>query len=122
MRQRLIAVLAILSLPLASCASLAPVAVGPGVVASQTALDEKTLLAVELGYKGARTAMELAVDLGRLKGENAGKAQVFNRRAYAAVLAMRAAYRAGNSSTWLDAYAEAQAAIAGILSLSGGSN
>ena len=108
-----------------ACGVVPPVSsvpVAPVSVADRTILDEKTLTAVELAYRAARTLAELGVDTGRLKGASAAKAQVLNRKAYAALGVMRSAYRTGNAASWGQAYGEAQGAIAGILALTGGSN
>lgn len=83
----------------------------PGQVAQQTVLDEQGALGVELAYKAFRTALEVAVDAGVLKGANATKAATLDNRAYAAVQAARAAYRAGNAASYAQAVTEARAAI-----------
>ena len=88
---------------------------GPGAVAGASVLDERVALDVELTYKAARMAMETAVDAGLLKGEDARKASELNRKAYAAVLAVRAAYRAGNSQTYAEALALARTELAALV-------
>jgi post-segregation antitoxin (ccd killing protein) len=112
---------------LASCqtastiAAAAPVITGgPVVLADRTVMDETAGRSIELAYMAARTVAEIAVDAGLLKGERAAQVQVLNRRAYATVLAARAAYRAGNSDGWLKASREAQAAVAQFLNAAKG--
>lgn len=89
----------------------------PVVAADKTVLDEKAALGAELAYQAARTAAELAVDAGLIKGETARKVADADNRAYRALGAARAAYRAGNASSYSAALDEARAAVSEILSL-----
>lgn len=113
---------AVLPLTLAGC-GLGTIAgnvpASPGAVASQTMLDEQGALGVELAYKALRTALEVAVDAGVLKGANATKAAALDNRAYAAVQAARAAYRAGNAASYAQAVTDARAAISAALAAIG---
>lgn len=93
------------------------VAGGPVVIADRVTLDETAGQSVELAYKAARTAVEFGVDAGLIKGESAGRVQLYNRRAFAAVQVARTAYRTGNATSVKAASAEARAAIADFLSL-----
>ena len=105
-----------LSLSLPGCAGLmSTMAGGPVVAANQTVLDEQGAIGVELAYKASRTALEIAVDSGLLKGERAAKAAALDNQAYAAVIGVRAAYRAGNSSNYGVAMAEARLAVTAML-------
>jgi hypothetical protein len=119
---------ALLLLSACAAASAIPAAIGalptivggPVTVSDRTTIDETAGRSVELAYMAARTAVEIAVDAGVLKGDRAAKAQVLNRRAYDAVLAARAAYRAGNESSWLRASADARTAITQLLTAAKG--
>lgn len=88
----------------------------PGSVANTTVLDEKLAIGAELAFKGARTAAEVAVDAGLLKGAKAAQVNVAREKAYAAVQAVRQAYQAGNASTYSDLAEKAQTAVAEFLS------
>jgi hypothetical protein len=101
--------------------SLPTILGGPVTVSDRTTIDETAGRSIELAYKAARTVAEIAVDAGLLKGDRAAKAQVLNRRAYDAVLAARAAYRAGNETSWIRASAEARTAIEQFLAAAKGS-
>lgn len=94
---------------------------GPVTISDRSTIDETAGRAIELAYKAARTVAEVAVDAGILKGERAAQVQVLNRRAYNAVLAARAAYRAGNESSWIRASGEARTAIEQFLNAAKGS-
>lgn len=113
------------ALLLATCLALAPltacttIPAGPGEVANQTVLDEQAASSVELAYKAARIACEVAVDAGVIRGERATQFRDLNRRAYAAVLAVRTAYRAGNASGYASAISEARALVDQLLTLTG---
>lgn len=91
----------------------------PVVVADKTQLDETVGRAVNLAYKGARIACELAVDLGQIKGERAARFQVLNRQAYAAVQAVDQAYRVGNAASYKQAAERATPLVAQLLALTG---
>ena len=108
---------AALALSLSGCAALGALMTGsPATVASHTTLDEQGAISVELAYKAARTALEIAVDSGVLKGEQAARAAALDNQAFAAVTGVRAAYRAGNASNYGVALAEARAAVTAMLS------
>ena len=100
---------ALAPLTLAACDLNPPVS--PGQVARRTVLDEQAALGVELAYKAFRTALEVAVDAGVLRGERAAQVAALDNRAYAAVQAVRAAYRAGNAASYTQAVSDARAAI-----------
>lgn len=106
------ALLAAGMLALASCGPL-NVGTGPAPIAESTILDEKAALGVELAYKTARTLAELAVDVGLVKPgtPTARRVADADNRAYAAVQAARAAYRAGNATSYGAAVGQALGAI-----------
>jgi len=87
----------------------------PAAAANSTVLDEALALKVEAAYKASRSAMELAVDSGRLRGANATTAAAIDNRIYAGVQATRAAYRAGNADRYTTAAAEALNAVGDLL-------
>lgn len=121
MKRMILAVCA--ALALSGCAALGNLAGGlppsPAAAADQTTLDEQALLAVELAYKAARTAAELAVDAGVLKGEAATRVAVLDNQAFLAVTLARSAYKTGNAQSYKDALGEAQKAVAALLALTG---
>lgn len=98
--------------PLAACELPPPV---PASVANSTLLDEQVGQGVELAYAAFRSALELAVDTGRLKGTAASRAAELDNRAYAAVNAVRAAYRTGNATSYAAAARDARLAITDAL-------
>lgn len=87
----------------------------PGQVADRTVLDERGAIAVESAYRAAGLALEMAVDTGLLRGQAAATAATYEQRAYNAVLAARAAYDAGNATSYAAALASARSAIARAL-------
>lgn len=111
---------AIASLALVACTDMSSVPSSPGAVADQTKLDEQVLLSLELGYKAARLAAELAVDLGKLKGEDARRVQIINRRATSALVGAKAAYDAANARSYRDATGQLKELIAEMVSIIGG--
>ena len=94
----------------------------PVEYANRTAVDEQVGVGIENGYKAFRTAVELAVDTGFLKGERAATVQRANRCAYAAVNVYRQAYKTANAADLLLAARSANIAIAqAVASFSGDS-
>lgn len=120
MKRFIIAAALALSLP--GCAGLGALmgtSPPPAQAAQLTVWDEQGAIGVELAYKAARLAMETAVDAGFLKGENATRAMAADNAAFAAVTAVRAAYRAGNAQSYGIAMAEARAAVTSMLAAIG---
>ena len=105
-------------LALTACATL-PSVPPPAQVANATLLDEQGALGVELAYKAFRTALEVAVDAGVLRGAAASKAADLDSRAYLATLAARGAYKAGNAANYAEAVTDARAAINAALAAIG---
>lgn len=100
-----------------ACASVGGSPPGsPASAADSTVLDERIALGVEAAYGGARTVAEVLVDTGQLKGAKAARVAKLDREAYAAVKLMRAAYSAGNSSSYLAAARTATGAVQAFLS------
>lgn len=78
--------------------------------------------AVELAYMAARTAVEVGVDAGKIKGAEAARFQSLNRKAFAAVRVARAAFSAPGATvagTKVEADA-ADKAIGELLALAAG--
>lgn len=98
--------------PLAALGGVASLPV-PSKLADRTKLDEQAALAVELAYKTARTLAELAVDAGAVKPGTplARRIAVADVQAYAAVVAVRSAYDAGNADAYDAAATQAREAI-----------
>lgn len=107
------------ALAISGCGVLSALAVppAPAAVADKTIIDEQAALAVELAYQAASMAVGTAADLGVLKGESATKAAAIDRKAYRAVVAVRAAYDAGNATSYGAAAATARAEITALLAL-----
>jgi chemotaxis regulatin CheY-phosphate phosphatase CheZ len=96
----------VLALSLSGCAGLgglmsAPPA--PSAIAGHTVADEQVMKSAELLYKTWRTAAELGVDAGVIKGDRAAKIADLDNRFYAVLKTARAAYRAFNSTDLLRA-------------------
>lgn len=113
--------LACLSLSLAGCGPMLALAGGippaPAAVADRTVIDEQAALSVELAYQAAALAIATAADFGALNGERATRAAAIDRAAYRAVLATRAAYDAGNTTSYGAAAQSARTQIAALLAL-----
>lgn len=89
----------------------------PSELSERTALDERAALGVELAYSAARTAVELGVDAGLIRGDLARRVSDADHRAYQAVLAARAAYDAGNAQSYEAALVRARAAVSEVVTL-----
>lgn len=83
----------------------------PVELANRTAADEQIAVGAENGYKAFRLVIELGVDTGVIKGERATRAAAADRRAYAALLTLRAAYKTANAADFLTAARSANSAI-----------
>lgn len=79
----------------------------PAAMAGATVIDEKALAGAELAYKAMRTAGVIAVDAGALKGDDAARIADLDNRAYAALIAARTAYQAGNARDYASAIGDA---------------
>jgi hypothetical protein len=103
-----------LALALSACATL-PAPPAPVTVADRTRLDEQTALSVELAYQAAATAVLTASRAGLVPASARPALAAADRRAFAAVRAVRAAYDAGNATGYAGAVEAARAAIASLL-------
>ncbi len=111
---RALALVAAASIGLAGCNPAPPIT--PSSVAQQTKLDEQVGLTVTLAYTAAARAAALAIKTGLIKDKpTIARIGQLNARAYAAVLAVRAAYQAGNTASYVSALTQAQSAIAALL-------
>lgn len=117
---------AVLALSLGACATPAPA--GPSAPMplpaptgplALTKADEQALLAVELSYRVALDAANVAVDARVLKGANAQRVLDLLTIARGAVHAARSAYDAGNGVAVNKALADAVAAISGARAILG---
>lgn len=90
----------------------------PNSIANRTVLDEKVGLAVETAYTGAARALALAIRAGQIR--DVAAVEEIRAKARAAVLATRAAYDAGNASSYDSAARQALALIGQINRLTGG--
>jgi len=115
-------IFALAALALSACAPLQlPIAMSalppPAAAAQRTTLDEQGLTALELAYKGGRMAAEAGVDLGFIRGEVALKVASLDDKAFKALGAARAAYRAGNAASYDAALREGGTAVAALLTI-----
>lgn len=101
------------SLALGACTT-APLPV-PATVADSTILDEQAALSVELAYQAAATALLTANRAGVIPDATKPRLKAADQRAYAAVLAVRAAYRAGNATGYSAALTDARGAVTAFL-------
>lgn len=117
MKKIIVAVIMALSLQGCALMSALTATPAPAQVANRTALDEQVALSIEFAYQASAQAIGVAADAGLLRGENARRAAEIDRNAYRAVLAVRAAYDAGNATSYGAAAVNARAAIAELLAL-----
>ncbi len=88
----------------------------PGQIASQTVLDEKGAIALTVGYTAASRAAALAIRVGVVTDSTKiAKIGELDRKAFALVQAVHAAYESANAASYTDAFNKAQAAIAELL-------
>lgn len=86
----------------------------PANLADQTTLDEGALLRLERIYKAIRTAAEMAVDTGMIRGAMATRIADADNFAFGKLRLARAAYDTGNAASYTQALREAEPAIAAI--------
>lgn len=109
--KKFLILLSAFSLPLGGCASLTAVPV-PATVANTTILDEQGVIAVGLGYKTFRIAVETGINAGIIKGSLATKVAALDNQLFAAVQTADAAYQAGNATNLAAALANANKLLA----------
>lgn len=110
MKRALIAI----ALALSACSQTPPTS--PGQVANQTVLDEKAAIGVETAYTAAARAAAMAIR-GGLVTDPARIARIgqIDTQAHRAVQAVRAAYKAGNATSYRVAFDQAEAALKDLL-------
>lgn len=96
-----------LSLSLAACSTIPT----PNSVANSTKLDERMAISAELTYT---TATKLGTLLAKAELIDGGKFRGLDNQAYMALLAVRRAYQAGNSSDYNTAVENLQSAVSEI--------
>jgi hypothetical protein len=113
--------LAMASLTMSACSPALSVAsalpASPQAAADATIIDEQAMLSVELAYQASATALLVSLKSGLITGDRAAKAASLDQIAYATVLAVRAAYDAGNATSYTEAIPKAYAAIAQTLKI-----
>jgi hypothetical protein len=111
------------ALALSACLPTVPASIpAPVTIADRSTADEQAAIAIELGYKAFRTALELGVDAGALTGARASLAAAADQRAYSAVLAARAAYRTANAADYITAARAANDALRAAIATVKGAN
>lgn len=115
MKKILLAFAALSLVPLGACETIST----PSEISDTTKLDEQGAIGVNLAYKAFRLSVETGVEAGLIKpgSELAIKIADADNKAFAAVQAVDAAYRAGNSQSYADAVARANAAIAAAVAI-----
>jgi hypothetical protein len=109
------AILLAAALALSACAP-ASLPDSPAEVADSTVLDEKAAIGAELSYTAAAKAAALAIRSGAVTSPATIKRiGELDRQAYAAVVATRAAYSAGNADSYAEAFTTAQQAVTDLL-------
>lgn len=91
----------------------------PVTVADRTVLDEKAAIAAETAYRLSARAAALAIKAGIVSGPSVARIGELDRQAYAALTALRAAYRAGNATGYVEAFAQFNRAVLAVNSMLG---
>ena len=115
--------ISILTLGLSACAVVPPQLSLPpptSVAASQTNLDERALLGVELSYKAARTLIGEAANAGFVDAQLARKLAKLDNQLFSALKRARSAYALANAASYRVALAEAAPLITEIWALVAG--
>jgi hypothetical protein len=115
MKKLLACALLSLSVPLAGCAGFLG-GLDSTPVLQNTIVDEKALIVAEAAFDAGSTVLEAAVDDGHLKGAAAAQASAYYTKAKAALDVARAAQKAGDSKTLLEASIEVQSLVTKIFS------
>lgn len=106
------------ALALLTCAPAVSGCASLGIGQSSSSLTPaKSLYLAEAAFSGVTTALEAAVDSGKLKGPVAAKARTAYGLAHDALIAARAAEKIGDSRTLADRTAAALSAIATVQQL-----
>ena len=121
MRRLYLTLAAALSMAVAACSTIASIPPSPAAVADSVKLDEQIGLSLTLAYTASAKAAGLAITTAAALGKPFAPATVkrigeLDTIAFAAVTAVRAAYKAGNATSYLAAISKARSAIADFLS------
>lgn len=100
-----------LALALPGCSMLP----APETASSRTTLDERGALGAEQSYQALARLILARNKLSPYSPAQLERIKALDARAYSAVQAVRAAYRAGNATNYLSAIADAKTAIANLL-------
>lgn len=95
------AAIAAMSIALVACVPEPPTS--PGQIANKTVLDEKVGVAIETAYAAAAQAATLAMRGGFVSAERAAEIAKLDKEIYARIKVLRAAYDAGNASSYAQA-------------------
>lgn len=106
-----------LAATLPACALLQAPPSSPSAIANRTVADEKAALGVELAYQAANLAALTANRAGLVSAAMALGIADADRKALAAVHAVRAAYDTGNAASYREADARARMALSEFLAL-----
>lgn len=79
----------------------------PAAVCDRSTLDEQAGTAVELGYKLFRTGVELATDMGTIKGQRAVYFANLDNQIFTGTQAVQQAYATCNAASYKSALAHA---------------
>ena len=112
--RKLFLFLAAPALALSGCAGFS-LAEPPSQYADRTILDERVAISTELAYQAAAVSFLALDDAGLLTPEQRGAAVAADKRAYAALQALRGAYDAGNAASYAIAADSARKAISDVL-------
>ena len=108
------------SLPSLSGLPAPPGLSSPASIATQTSLDERALIGVELSYKAARTVAQEAADAGLVDSDSAAKLAVLDNQLFGVLWRARAAYETANAKSYGVAIAEASPLVSEIWALVAG--
>jgi hypothetical protein len=92
----------------------------PVAYADRTTMDEATVLTIEKGVEAAADLATLAVKAGVVKGAQLATVARLSAQTRAALVTLRAAYSAGNATSYADAATRIRGAIDAIRSLTKG--
>lgn len=92
---------------------------GPAALANSTTLDEKAAITAETAYSAASLLGAKLADAGLI---DRAKFRAADQTGYTALLAVRAAYKAGNADGFAAAILQLNAAVMDIKSIAKGSN
>lgn len=101
-----------LALTLPACATLPTPLPAPVATADTTVLDEQAAITGELLYRTGGVVLDTALAAGLI---DRPRYKALDQRAYTALTAVRASYRAGNATGYATALTELRGAVSTIL-------